>query len=356
MAHPDSRYSRHLIMPDFTAEHQERLRAARILLIGAGGLSVPLAQYLVGAGIGSLTVLDADTIGLSNLHRQPVYKSPQVGELKAIALATHLRALNPEVEVTAHTEAFLPETAPGWVAAHDVVLDGADNFAATYLANDTCVQLGKALVTGAVYRWEGQLGALAVPLSGGGRSCDYRDLFPTPPDASSVDTCATGGVLGPVPGVIGAWMAVLALQLAASMPCQPNRWTRFDGQTGRTQTVHLLPNPANPLRHHPINEGLLARAYAPRLPVIQWAEFEAWCRQHPGAQLVDVRTLPERQAHHHGGVHWPLQAILQQEPPPDYLIPHYPTALYCATGKRAAQAAAALHQQGWEKVFALGPH
>src|ERR1700757_235914 len=203
------RYSRHLIMPEVTAEGQKRLKAACVLCIGAGGLGSPAALYLAAAGVGRLGLVDFDRVDVTNLQRQILHGTKDIGRNKLESARDRLHDINPEIEIKLHQCRFSSENAEQIVADYDGVVDGSDNFATRYLSNDICVFAGKPNVYGSVFRFEGQTTVFAPHLGG---PC-YRCLFPEPPPPESVPNCAQAGVLGVLPGIIGMLQAIETLKL-----------------------------------------------------------------------------------------------------------------------------------------------
>jgi molybdopterin/thiamine biosynthesis adenylyltransferase/rhodanese-related sulfurtransferase len=202
-----TRYARHLALPEIAAKGQERLKAARVLVIGAGGLGSPAALYLAAAGVGTLGLVDFDRVDLSNLQRQILFDTAALARPKASAARDRLLALNPAIRVVAHELTLSAGNVRDVLGAYDVVLDGTDRLATRYLVNDACVLLGKPLITAAIHRFEGQ----AMTYVPGAGPC-YRCLFPEPP-AAGVPSCAEAGVLGVLPGVLGAIQATEAIKL-----------------------------------------------------------------------------------------------------------------------------------------------
>lgn len=203
------RYSRHLIMPEVGVKGQERLKAARVLCIGAGGLGSPAALYLAAAGVGTIGIVDPDDVDLSNLQRQILHGTKDIGRKKLDSARDCLRETNPNVELQLHDCQFSSENAAELVARYDMVVDGSDNFPTRYLSNDVCVWAQKPNVYGSVFRFDGQSTVFAPHLGG---PC-YRCLFPEPPPAGSVPNCAEAGVLGVLPGIIGTIQATEAIKL-----------------------------------------------------------------------------------------------------------------------------------------------
>ncbi|MBI3946333.1 MAG: molybdopterin-synthase adenylyltransferase MoeB, partial [Armatimonadetes bacterium] len=203
------RYARHLLLPEVGPEGQAKLKAARVLCVGAGGLGSPVGLYLAAAGVGHLTLVDDDAVDESNLQRQVLYDTEDVGRAKPEAAQARLQRLNPHIRVEAAAERLTAANALPLVRAHDVVIDGSDNFATRYLANDACVLDGKAYVYGSIFRFDGQVSVFHARAGG---PC-YRCLFPAPPPPGTAPSCAEGGVLGVLPGVIGALQATECLKL-----------------------------------------------------------------------------------------------------------------------------------------------
>jgi adenylyltransferase/sulfurtransferase len=203
-----TRYSRHLSLPDVGIDGQRRLKAARVLCIGAGGLGSPAAMYLCAAGIGTLGLVDEDVVDVSNLQRQIIYATSDVGRSKLAAATARLNAINPHVEIEAHEQRFSAGNALDLVSSYDVVLDGTDNFPTRYLVNDACVIAGRPNAYGSIFRFEGQASVFAVKDG----PC-YRCLHPEPPPAGLIPNCAEGGVLGVLPGIIGAIQATESIKL-----------------------------------------------------------------------------------------------------------------------------------------------
>lgn len=206
------RYGRHLILPEFGAGGQKRLKAARVLLVGAGGLGSPLGLYLAAAGVGTLGLADDDRVDLSNLQRQVLYGQSDLGRPKIEAAGDRLRDVNPHVGLELHGERLGADNALELVRGYDVVVDGSDNFPTRYLVNDAAVMAGRPVVWGAVQRFEGQLSVFW-----GARGPCYRCLFPEPPPPGLVPSCAEGGVIGVLPGVIGTLQANEVVKLVAGI-------------------------------------------------------------------------------------------------------------------------------------------
>ena len=241
------RYSRHLRLPDVGLQGQKTLEAARVLLVGAGGLGSPAAYYLAAAGIGMLRIADDDVVDRSNLQRQILHTDARIGTPKVESAAIALSALNPRTTVEAIRERITSDNVERLLDGIDVVVDGADNFPARYLLNDACVKLGKPLVYGAVHRFEGQASVFDAGRHRGVAPC-YRCLFPEPPSPESAPNCAEAGVLGVLPGVIGLLQATEAIKLLLGIgePLR-GRLLQFDALAMRFRETRLLPDPACPV-------------------------------------------------------------------------------------------------------------
>ena len=234
------RYARQIILPGVGASGQARLAAARVLVVGAGGLGAPVLLYLAAAGVGALGVVDDDTVALSNLQRQVLYGVNDLGRPKVAAAAERLAALNPDVKLGVFEERLSRGQARERVREYDLVMDGSDSFATRYLVNDACVLEGRPLVYGALSSFEGQLSLLHHA----GGPC-YRCLFPQPPAPGSVPNCAEAGVLGALPGVLGSLMALEALKLLLGLGAPLSGvLLHFDGLEAETHRVQVARNPA----------------------------------------------------------------------------------------------------------------
>jgi molybdopterin/thiamine biosynthesis adenylyltransferase len=217
------RYNRQTILPEIGDEGQEKLKKARVLVIGAGGLGCPILQYISTAGVGFIGIMDFDTIEIHNLHRQILYTENEIGKLKALVAKEVLSKLNPLIEVIAIPEKLTLENASAIMQQYDIVVDGSDNFATRYLVNDICVELGKPLIYGSILKFEGQI---AVFNHNGSKN--LRDLFPEMPDPKDAPNCNLNGVLGTLPGIIGTMMAHETLKVILDLPTLKNELVLFN--------------------------------------------------------------------------------------------------------------------------------
>ncbi len=281
------RYRRHLNLPEFGLEGQQRLLASSVLLIGAGGLGCPLAQYLAAAGVGRLGLLDFDVVDVSNLQRQVLYGTADVGRPKVEVARERIRALNPDVDVVTFSERLTSENALERFRDFDVVIDGTDNFPTRYLSNDACVLLGKPTVYGAILRFEGQASTFDAR-----RGPCYRCLFPEPPPPGSVPSCAEGGVLGVLPGIIALIQATEAVKLLTGVG-EPliGRFLHYDALSMRFDEFHFEKDPDCPVcSDHP--------------SLTQLIDYEGFCgvgareespmREVSAAEVAALRARGER--------------------------------------------------------------
>lgn len=244
------RYARHLVLAEVGGPGQARLKAARILVIGAGGLGAPLIQYLAAAGIGTIGIVDDDVVSLSNLQRQVIHGTAEIGRLKVESAAEAVGRLNPHVTVEAHPVRLTEANAPDLIARYDVVADGSDNFATRYLVSDGCFRAARPLITAALGRFDGTLTTIRAHETGpdGHPNPTYRCLFPNPPPPGTVPPCAEAGVLGALAGVMGSLMAMEVIRAVAAFG-DPlvGRLLMVDARSMRFETLSYAWDPDNPL-------------------------------------------------------------------------------------------------------------
>jgi adenylyltransferase/sulfurtransferase len=337
-------YSRQVALPEVGIEGQQRLTDGSVLVIGAGGLGVPVLQYLAAAGVGRIGLVDGDTVEASNLHRQPLYGMGDVGRPKAVVAAERLRQANPLLTVEVHAERATAANLGAWLERYDLIVECSDNFATKFLVNDAAVSLGKPAVFASVYQYEGQL---QVYLPREDWPC-LRCLWPEAPRDGLVGNCAEAGVLGPVPATLGAMQAMQALKLLLGLPAEPSPALHvFDLLGMHWRTIRASRNPA--CDHAP--RELQPAAVDPAALEIEYPTLDAALAS--GLTLVDIREAweramddPERQIEWH----LPLSAFMHGSPalPPDgrYL-------LVCAHGVRSLALAEHLRSLGYPAVYSL---
>lgn len=349
-----SRYSRHLIMPEVGLEGQKKLRSASVLVVGLGGLGTPAATYLAAAGVGRIGLLDFDRVERSNLHRQVLYSEGDIGEPKAEVARDRLKAVNPNVEFGLHDARLDSSNALGIIEGYDLVLDGTDNFPTRYLVNDACVILGKRNVYASIFRFEGQASVFCAEDG----PC-YRCLYPEPPPAGLVPSCAEGGVLGVLPGVAGAIQASQAVSLILG---------KGEPLVGRLLTFDLLKSSFRELR---VRKDPECPVCGDHPTIRELVDYEAFCGV--GGQLTGSEVSPRELKEEVRSARRPL--ILDVREPFEYEIGHIEGSkliplgelsarvheldsaeemvLLCRTGARSAQALGFLKSVGFRKVRSL---
>jgi len=238
------RYARHVVLDEVGEDGQEKLLQSKVLVIGAGGLGSPVLMYLAAAGVGTLGVVDFDTVDTSNLQRQIIHNTDNVGDAKVASAAERLEDINPEVEVVTHRDRFTPDNAMALVSGYDLVVDGSDNFTTRYLLNDACFFAKRPLVSGALLRFEGQLSTFRAWEEGENRPC-YRCLFPSPPQPGLVPRCEQAGIFGAVAGVLGTLQATEVLkELLGLGDGLSGRLLLYDGLGGGFKSLTVKRDPA----------------------------------------------------------------------------------------------------------------
>jgi sulfur-carrier protein adenylyltransferase/sulfurtransferase len=353
------RYSRHLIMPEVGMEGQLKLKRARVLTIGTGGLGAPLGLYLAAAGVGHLGLVDFDVVDNSNLQRQVTFTTADVGKSKSEAAKARLSALNPAIEIVSYETRLTSDNALELFKDYDIIVDGTDNFPTRFLVNDACVLLGKPNVYGSIFRFEGQATIFGYP----GGPC-YRCLYPEPPPPGLVPSCAEGGVLGVLPGIVGSIQAMetIKLILGAGDPLV-GRLLLFDALAMRFRELKLKRNPECPMcgDHRSITKlidyeefcgirGEEAPAMTDGIQEITATELKA--RQDRGDKLfiLDVREPHEYQICNLNGKLIPLGELTRRVNELDSSVE---MVVHCRSGKRSADAIHFLQTAGFKKLLNL---
>ncbi len=353
------RYSRHLIMPEVGMEGQLKLKAAKVLCIGTGGLGAPLGLYLAAAGVGRIGLVDFDSVDLTNLQRQILFSTTDVGRPKIEAAADRLRSMNPDIQIDTFETQLTSANALDILKDYDIIVDGTDNFPTRYLVNDASVLLGKPNVYGSIFRFEGQVTVFGYP----GGPC-YRCLYPEPPPPGLVPSCAEGGVLGVLPGIVGSIQAAETLKLIIGKG-KPlvGRLLLFDALAMRFRELKLRKNPECPVcGEHPTVTKLIdyaefcgirgEEAPAPQTTVPEISPRELKSRLDRGDDLfiLDVREPHEYQICNLGGHLIPLGDLSRRV---SELDSSREIVAHCRSGKRSAEAVEFLQKAGFRKVHSL---
>jgi adenylyltransferase/sulfurtransferase len=352
------RYSRHLILPEVGLAGQKKICSTSVVCIGAGGLGSPIAMYLAAAGIGKIGIVDFDTVDFSNLQRQIIHGTPDVGRPKSESARDTIQRINPNVEVVLHNTRITSENALEILAQYDIVVDGTDNFPTRYLTNDACVLLKKPNVYGSIFRFEGQASVFAPHLNG---PC-YRCLYPEPPPPGMVPSCAEGGVLGVLPGIVGCIQATEILKLALGKGSSLiGRLLTFDALKMKFRELRLRRDPQCPLcGENPTITKLIDYemfcGITPQPAVPDSNPDEVTVQEMKkaledpalGIRVIDVREPDEHQIAHVKGVPlFPLSALQRQF---TELDPNQQIYIHCKSGVRSLRALQFLREQGFKYV------
>ncbi|MEM0996583.1 MAG: molybdopterin-synthase adenylyltransferase MoeB [Bacteroidota bacterium] len=340
------RYSRHLIIPEFNIEGQRKLKAAKVLVVGSGGLGSPLLQYLAAAGVGTIGIVDFDVVEDHNLQRQVLFGVKDVGRPKAVVARERILDLNPHINVVVHETALRSDNALEIVAQYDLVADGTDNFPTRYLVNDACVLLDKVNVYASIYRFDGQVSVFNYVDAEGTRGPNYRDLYAAPPPPGLVPSCAEGGVIGVLPGIIGSLQANEVIKVITGIG-EPlvGRLFLFDALSFETRILKIRRDPANPLNgEHPTQTDLIDYEFfcgipqakaekAEAVPEVSVTEFAEWKTQGVPYQLIDVREPYEFDIANIGGELIPKGKVVEHL---DAIARDKKVVVHCRSGKRSA--------------------
>jgi len=350
------RYSRHLILPEVGLAGQKKIRSTSVLCIGAGGLGSPIAMYLAAAGIGKLGIVDFDTVDFSNLQRQILHTDADVGRSKAQSAKETINGINPGVEVVIHNTRITSENALDIIRPYDIVVDGTDNFPTRYLTNDACVLLKKPNVYGSIFRFDGQASVFAPHLGG---PC-YRCLYPEPPPPGMVPSCAEGGVLGVLPGIIGTIQATEILKLALSKGSSLiGRLLLFNALDMKFRELKLRRDPECPIcgDHPTIKELVDYEQFCgitpePAQPATNPDEVTVQEMKRAldspglGIKVIDVREPDEYQIARVNGV--PLIPLGELPRRFTELDPNQQIYIHCKSGMRSLKAVQFLKEQGFK--------
>jgi adenylyltransferase/sulfurtransferase len=336
------RYARHIILPEIGLEGQQKLNQAKVLVIGAGGLGCPVLQYLTAAGIGTIGIVDFDKVDESNLQRQILYNTEDVGKYKAEVAKKKLARQNPHIKLTAITSQLTANNALDIISQYDIIVDGSDNFATRYLVNDASVILNKILVFGSIYQFDGQVSVFNYK-----NGPTYRCLYPEPPIDGEIANCAEVGVIGVLPGIVGTLQANEAIKIITEIgEILSGKLLTFDALTMQFNTFDIDLNPEN----KKINKLIDYDTFCGTTKEISADELKEKIKLKQDFQLIDVREESEYQLKNIGGVLIPLN-ILQNNL--HKIDKEKKIVVHCASGMRSKKAIAILKENGFTKVYNL---
>jgi adenylyltransferase/sulfurtransferase len=356
------RYSRHLIIPEFGMQGQLRLKNSKVLVVGTGGLGAPILQYLTAAGIGTIGIVDFDVVEDSNLQRQVLFSTADIGRPKVEAAAERLKAQNPHVNFVLYNEMLTSENALRILADYDIIADGTDNFPTRYLVNDACVKLGKVNVYASIFRFEGQVSVFNYKDAKGEYGPNFRDLFPSPPPPGLVPSCAEGGVIGVLPGIIGSFQANEVIKVASGVgePLSGRLFT-LDASAFETRIFNLAKNDSHRFRTEYANEialidyeqfcGLKEVSEEQAVKSITVKELKVKLDNKEDIQIIDVREPYEFEIANIQGVLIPKGTVLEHV---EKIDSNKPVIVHCRSGKRSADVIRLLEQRfGFSNLYNL---
>lgn len=343
------RYQRHFTLPDFGMEKQLKLKNAKVLVVGAGGLGSPVLLYLAAAGIGKIGMIDNDRVDISNLQRQVLYNTNDIGQSKAKTATDKLKSINPNIDLDCYEENLSTSNALEIIQKYDLIIDGTDNFPTRYLINDACTILEKPFIYGSVFRYEGQL---AVFNYKGGPT--YRDLYPEPPSPDSVPNCAEGGVLGILPGIIGCYQANEAIKIITGIgEVLSGKLMILDILSNQQQIIRLTKQANKPKIEHLINYDEFCGIKSNQTMIKEIIVKELKQMQESGEdfQLIDVREKNEYDFANLKGELIPLGDIPDAT---EKISKDKKVIIHCRSGARSAQAVEYLQKKlGHEHIYNL---
>ncbi|MCU0416212.1 MAG: HesA/MoeB/ThiF family protein [Cytophagaceae bacterium] len=336
------RYSRQIILPELGEQGQAKLNAAKVLVVGAGGLGCPVLQYLTAAGVGTIGIIDGDTVNVSNLQRQILYSTSDEGRLKVEAAKEKLLALNPDVTIHIYAYFLSKENILDLILSYDIIVDGSDNFATRYLINDACVLTKKVHVYGALFKFDGQVSVFNYQ-----NGPTYRCLFPQPPAKGEVPNCAEIGVIGVLPGIVGCFQANEVIKIITGMG---------EVLSGKLWLYNALQNSTDVIKFFRTDQADSITTLGEyeevcvTVPEIDKATFLNWNENSNEVLLVDVREKHEVELKSIGGMHMPLSSWEKEwtSIPLDKTI-----VIHCASGIRSKKAATLLIEKGYPRVYSL---
>jgi len=350
------RYARHYNLPNFGEQQQLALKSAKVLVVGAGGLGSPVLLYLAASGIGTIGIIDHDTVDLSNLQRQVLYKTTDIDASKAEIAAKRVKALNPNINVVTYTSPLTTDNALEVISNYDIVADGTDNFPTRYLVNDACVMLGKINIYASIYQYEGQVSVFNYKHQDGTVGPHYRDLYPTPPAPGLVPDCASGGVLGVLAGIVGNFQALEVIKCIANIG-EPliGKLLIYDALTSKSRILKFAKTSSvavTQLINYEDFCGLpnIKNNSMSGIKSITVTELNEWRTSGKEHQLVDVREQHEIDFTNIGGDHIVLGDILSRH---NEIKKDIPVVIMCRSGSRSAAAINALSREGFDNLHNL---
>lgn len=355
-----ARYNRHIIIPGFGLEAQQKLKAAKVLVVGSGGLGSPVLLYLAAAGVGTIGIVDFDVVEDSNLHRQVLFGVNEIGKPKVDAAKQRLTELNPHIQIVAYNTQLTSANALEIIKDYDVVADGTDNFPTRYLVNDASVLLGKTNVYASIFQFEGQVAVFNYKDKNGAYGPNYRDLYPTPPPPGLVPNCAEGGVLGVLPGIIGSLQASEVIKVITGVgDALSGRFFTFDALSFETRTFNIKKREDNPLNgKNPTITALIdyeqfCGVKAVEKPIKEITAKELYDLQVSGEtyQLIDVREQEEYEKVNIGAELIPLATVAANA---DRIKGDRKVIVHCKLGGRSAKAIRELEEKfGFSNLYNL---
>ena len=348
-----ARYNRHIIIPDFGIEAQKKLKAAKVLVIGSGGLGSPLLLYLAAAGVGTLGFVDLDVVDDSNLQRQVLFGVQDIGTPKVEAAKIRLKQLNPHIKIKTYNTQFTSKNALEIIRDYDVVADGTDNFPTRYLVNDASVLAGIPNVYASIFQFEGQVSVFNYTDKNGTKGPNYRDLYPTPPEPGLIPNCAEGGVLGVLPGIIGSLQAneVIKVITGVGEPLS-GRFFVFDALTFETRTLKITKRANSTEIKELIDYEQFCGISAIEKPVkeISTLELENWISNGEDFQIIDVRETSEYEQINIGAHLIPLGEVIARN---HEIEREKKVVIHCRSGARSAKAIRQLEEIGFDNLYNL---
>ena len=348
-----ARYNRHIIIPEFGIEAQKKLKAAKVLVIGSGGLGSPLLLYLAAAGVGTLGIVDLDVVDDSNLQRQVLFGVQDIGIPKVEAAKIRLKQLNPHIKIKTYNTQFTSKNALEIIRDYDVVADGTDNFPTRYLVNDASVLAGIPNVYASIFQFEGQVSVFNYTDKNGTKGPNYRDLYPTPPEPGLIPNCAEGGVLGVLPGIIGSLQAneVIKVITGVGEPLS-GRFFVFDALTFETRALKITKRANSTEIKELIDYEQFCGISAIEKPVkeISTLELENWISNGEDFQIIDVRETSEYEQINIGAHLIPLGEVIARN---HEIEREKKVVIHCRSGARSAKAIRQLEEIGFDNLYNL---